>query len=155
MKPPNGDLLLSPALRAIPSTPDAVGLMHRSGTVYHAVTATLPSPTMVRTVSGSDAAITKSHVPEQMTRNQNIDRQPRLALRAAAITGPTLGAEFVLVPSAFQSCFISLGLPKCDHTHIRASLGRGGDVGEYTICNGERPCDPSGLQHPKHEKRWE
>src|SRR6201747_312362 len=75
--------------------------MQRIGTLRHALTATLPSPTMVRSVSGNDTAITNNHVPEQTTRNTNIDRQPRLALRAAAMTGPTLGAESVHHSSVF------------------------------------------------------
>lgn len=51
---------------------------------------------MVLNVSGNVRTIISSQVPEQATKNQNMERQPKLAFRAEAITGPTLGAVFVL-----------------------------------------------------------
>lgn len=56
-----------------------------------------PSPTIVRSVSGNEIRISTSHSPEQITKNQKIDRHPRLEFNAAAMTGPVLGAVFVLV----------------------------------------------------------
>jgi hypothetical protein len=101
-KPPNTVLVSFLVLAAGLLVLELDGLIQRSGTVCQALPATVPSPTMVRSVSGSESRMAKSQAPEEVTKNQKIDRQPRLAFRAAAMTGPMLGAEFVLVLSEFR-----------------------------------------------------
>ena len=74
--------------------------MQRKGTARMPLTATVPSPAKVRSVSGNESAMRTNQLPENMARNQNIDRQPMLDPREAPMTGPILGAVFVLVFSA-------------------------------------------------------
>lgn len=57
----------------------------------------LPLPTRSREVSGRKRNMEIQHIPDRITRNQKIQRQPMVWERMPPMTGPRLGARFGLV----------------------------------------------------------
>jgi hypothetical protein len=62
----------------------------------------LPSPTMLRAVSGRKKIIRNQHKPEAILRNQKIQRQPAFAAIIPPRRGPMLGAVLVLEPVSYE-----------------------------------------------------
>ena len=62
----------------------------------------LPSPTMLRAVSGRKKIIRNKHKPEAILRNQKIQRQPAFAAIIPPSRGPMLGAVLVLEQVSYE-----------------------------------------------------
>jgi hypothetical protein len=62
----------------------------------------LPSPTILRAVSGRKKPIRNKHKPEAILRNQKIQRQPMFAAIIPPSRGPMLGAVLVLEQVSYE-----------------------------------------------------